>query len=133
MPRDPAVVHRRSVPGACDRTRMDLEWLVHRSDLRPAELCRCGTLRNCCDQSAAWIAESCPLIRPELHCIAILVDKSMMQTAQQRDIQQTGFTAICPVLGMMALQKESICAARIGARLVTLVKRAPQGSCDGAA
>src|SRR5262249_35289591 len=66
MPHDPCVIDRRTVPRASDGAGVDRERLVHRPDLRPAEVPERSRRRHRGHRPALWIAESRPLIRTEL-------------------------------------------------------------------
>ena len=82
MSDDRAVVDRRSIPFAGDRVRVDREGLVHRTDLRPTEICHRRTRRYRGNEPTVRIAEARSLILPELNAISILVDITMVQAAQ---------------------------------------------------
>src|SRR5689334_7117516 len=133
MPHDPPVVYRRAVPWPGDRTGVDLQRRVRRADLGPPQLRHAWELRHRRDPPTVRIAESRPLIGPELDRVSILVDIPVVETAYEQGIRKAGLATISPVLNVMAFQEQAIGTARVGARAVALVQRALERPADRAA
>lgn len=78
MADDRAVIHRPAIPLASDRIRIDRKGLVRRADPWPAEICHHRLLRNRGNRPPLRIAESWPLIWPELDRVSIFVNMTMV-------------------------------------------------------
>src|SRR5580765_7094531 len=79
VPYDPPVVHRRAVPWPGDCIGVDLQRRVRRADLGPPQLRHAWELRHRRDPPTVRIAESRPLIGPELDRISVLVNITVVE------------------------------------------------------
>src|SRR3954467_475124 len=102
MSDDRTVVDWPAVPLAGDRVSVDRERLVHRTDLRPAEIRHRRTPRHRGHPATMRIAEAGTLIFPELDRVSVFMDIAMVQITEQCRIFQAGLAPVGPVLDMVA-------------------------------
>src|SRR3954463_16158065 len=133
MSDDRAIVDWPAIPLAGDRVSVDRERLVHRADLRPAEIRPRRTPRHRGHQATMRIAEARSLIFPELDRISIFMDIAMMQAAEQCRIFQAGLAPVGPVLDMVAFQEDSVCTSGVRTCRIAFVQRTLERPRDRAA
>src|ERR1051325_6970084 len=123
MSDDRSIVDWPAIPLAGDRVGVDRERLVHRADLRPAEIRHRRTPRHRGHQATLRIAEARSLIVPELDRVSVFMDMAMVQTTEQCCISQAGLAPVGPVLDMVAFQEDPVCTSGIRTCRIALVQR----------
>src|SRR3954469_9197053 len=125
MSDDRAIVDWPAIPLAGDRVSVDRERLIHRADLRPAEIRHRRTPRHRGHQATMRIAEARSLIFPELDRVSVFMDIAMVQATEQCRILQAGIapSAQCLIWWPSRKIEDPVCTSGVRTYRIALVQR----------